>query len=251
MSTENRLRYDTVLWDFHGTFTSQKGRLAHAINEAYREVLGKTLDKDTFLTVLNRPQNVSVQDALANKLNGDLSNEKKAELLQVYREKSDTLYVPKHRHLIRALHEMGVRMAIVTNGNEAQVTQSIESWDLLKELIAIYGKGVGSKLQHMPRKPSGNVIEFVLEDLRRQGHPVRRDNTLMIGDYKDDIGAGNNAGVHTAFIVTGPNQCPTDYPMRPTYALLDTPHISPVSPWYNEGNTFHMRDLPKIIKGDI
>lgn len=243
------MRYETLLLDFHGTFTSNRGRLAHSLNGAYQETLGRKIPKVDFQAILDRDEGISVSNALKSHLNGNLSDDKKSQLVDAYHAIANEIYVPKYRFLIRQLHAMGVLCAVVTNGNEQIVRDTLAKWGIDQYILEVYGKGRGSLLEGVPKKPSTDVIEFVIKDLRSRGLPVRREAILMVGDYQDDIGAGNNAGIHTAFLVTGPNQLPEYYQVRPTYALLDTSVGQVRSAWLQGENVYTMRDLPKIVAG--
>lgn len=245
------MRYETLLLDFHGTFTNQKARLAHALNEAYQYTYGRNISQREWRGVLDRPEGTSVLDFLNQSINGHLPADLKDGLLATYKKANDRIYVPKYRFLLRELGELGITCAIVTNGQEKDVRSLLEKWGLADCVVDVYGRGAGALLKNVRRKPSAQVIDLVIEDLRSRGLPVKRDRTLMVGDYKDDIGAGNNAGVHTAFLVTGPNQLPEYYEVRPTYALIDTESKELASAWLQRENAYTMRDLPKIVSGEI
>lgn len=256
---EQELKYDTVLLDFHGTFTSNKGRLAHALNGAYRTHMGRSITRGEFLLVLNRPleegkeSRISVKDALDRMINGALSTEDKHSLIKSYLGFEDHIYIPKHTYILRAIYELGATCVVVTNGPEHTVRGVLDQWGLTQYVAGVYGRGPKGILPAagIPKKPSPEVLDFVIDDLRGKGHLIKRPKTLMVGDHQVDIGAGNSVGIHTAFMVTGPNQLPEYYQARPTYALLDQSSLEPSSPWLNRENVHLFRDLPKIIKGDL
>lgn len=248
---ERKLMYETVLLDFHGTFTSNKGRLAHALNAAYKEVLGRKVSREEFQTIFNRAEDQHIKDALNTMINGDIPLGVKQRFMETFKNTVDETYIPKHRPLLSTLYSIGANCIIVTNGKEEIVMDLLNKWGVRKYLSEIYGKGTGGKLDKIPRKPHPIVLDFVIDDLRRQGIRVSRDKTLMVGDYEDDIAAGNNCGIHTAFLVTGPNQRPEYYPVRPTYALLDSPNLNIASEWLKNENVYLFRDLPRIVSGDI
>lgn len=275
---ESSLRYDVAFLDFHGTFTSNRGRLAHALNYAHKRVVGTHIPKAVFRSVFERGEGVPATDAIRLSLNGTLSDEGKDRLAKIYHNATQSLYVPKHIHLIAKIRELGARCVIVTNGKEQVVRDALASWTVGRERLVggekvfdhyrrtvrdrvpvlslieeVYGRGKDSLLgpASVKKKPSPDVIDFVLDDLRKRGLSVRRDRTLMVGDYQDDIGAGNSAGLHTAFMITGPNQKPEYYDLRPTYTLLDSPHLENRSEWLARESVFFMRDLPDIIAGRV
>ena len=275
---ESSLRYDVAFLDFHGTFTSNRGRLVHALNIAFRRVLGIRVPESVFKDVFDRPEGITATEAMKQSLNGSLSLENKEKITKVYRDATESLYIPKHAHLIARIAELGARCVIVTNGQEKVVRDALAGWtvgrqkkvagelvfdsrghqvrerlSVLSLIDEVYGRGHNSILggAGVKKKPSPEVIDFVLDDLRRKGLPVRRDRTLMVGDYQDDIGAGNSAGLHTAFMITGPNQKPEYYELRPTYTLLDSPHLENRSEWLARESVFFMKDLPDIISGRV
>lgn len=263
--------YDTALLDFHGTFTNNKGRTAHALNAAFQQVTGCPVSKETFIAVINRPlrpkpdnpkvmERIPVADFLRDYMNGALLPEDKERLIKTYARYDKACYIPKYRWMIRQLHDQGLTLAIITNGDEDVVTEEIKSWGVYacfedefspQEGLLIYGRGKEGKLIHQPKKPRPEPIEHVLEELKRRGHSARRHRALFLGDHVHDIISGNKIGIHTAFIVTGPNQRPEDYEARPTFALLDNPSLQPNSPWLQREQVYLMRDLPKIVAGTI
>lgn len=251
---QERLRYDTLLLDFHGTFTCHRGRVAHALNNAFREVMGRNITKAEFLTVFNRDVDTSIPQVLGNIINGALSEEDEKRLITTYRVRETEVYIPKHKYLIPQLHNLGAKCVMVSNGEEEVVAENVRKWGLLDSIDEIYGRGSGTVLAKymIPKKPSPKTLDFIIEHLRNKGYSIRREKALILGDHTHDIGAGNSVGIHTAFLVTGPNQMPEYYDMRPTYALLDLPTITPsASEWLKRENVYSIRDLPKIVSGDI
>lgn len=251
---QERLRYDTLLLDFHGTFTSHRGRSAHALNIAFCEVTRRNITKEEFLIISNRNPEENAADAINKALNGTISEIAKNKLVQVYRFQQNNIYIPKHLYLIKALHDLGALCAVVTNGEELVVREILQAWKASQYVTEIYGRGAEGILGKMsiPKKPSPQVLDFVIDDLKGRGHLVRRNKILMVGDYKDDIEAGNSSGLHTAFLVTGPNQMPEYYNMRPTYTFLDSLSLKPsASEWLKRENVYSIRDLPKIVSGEI
>lgn len=250
---ERKLQYETVFLDFHGTFTNNRGRLAHALDYTYRQYFGRHIRREEFLDILNRPEGTSLSDFLNSSINGHLDVEDKNLLIQTYHEWAERLYIPKHRYIIKQLYDIGATCVVITNGQQDVVENTLGRWELLDCLQGVYGRGSDTALgkNSIPKKPSVEVIDFVISDLRKRDIDIRRERTLMVGDYKDDIGAGNNAGLHTAFLITGPNQLPEYYDVRPTYALLDTSDIKSNSPWLQSETTYLFRDLPKIVTGEI
>lgn len=252
--TQERLRYETMFLDFHGTFTCHRGRIAHALNNSYRQILGRNITRSEFQTVFNRDEGISVTHMLDNMINGELPQEQKELLIQVYRNQEKLVYVPKHIYLMPLLQALGARCIIVTNGEEKVVKELSNRWKFSQYIDQIYGRGEGTILAkyQIPKKPSPQTLDFIIADLRNKGYMVRREKTLMLGDNQHDIAAGNSVGIHTAFLVLGPNQMPEYYQMRPTYALLDLPTITPsASEWLKRENVYSIRDLPKIVSGEI
>lgn len=243
------MRYETLLFDFHGTLTSNRGRLAVALNAAFKEIAGTKITKADFQRVLNREEGATVAETIHQMLADRLEEAKRKALVEKYLRHNDRVYVPKYRHVIKQLSEIGVQCAIVTNGVEGVVRQALGDWGILNNMVGVYGTGQGSFFEGKPKKPSSTVIEAVIENLRNNGHTVRRDRTLMIGDYVHDIAAGNNAGIHTALLLTGPNQDPSSYNVRPTHILLDYMHSQPTSEWIQREGGYSMRDLPALALG--
>lgn len=253
MEKENNLKYTTILWDFHGVFTNNKAREAHAANLAFLEALKRPIKKEEYLELSQRPEGVTGTESLKNIMTNLCSPDELSDALRVFKIKRDELYIPKHIYMIRKIKELGAKCAVVTNGQEKVVKQILHGWGVLADLEEVYGRGTGSSLvkSGVPEKPSPEVIDYVVGDLRKKGISVRRDKTLMLGDYKDDVGASNSSGVHSAFLVTGPNQKPEYYSFRPTYSLIDRHTLEPYSDWFKIENTHSFYDLPKIVKGVI
>lgn len=260
MSERLRLRYETTLVDFHQTFTSPIGRLAHALSKAWIKVFERQITREEYLAVFDRPlrpgtnKRITVQEQLDLMGNGSLDPDQREQLKKIYKQHEDSIYIPKHTYLFSELHRLGAVVVVVTNGSEKVVREILREWKLIDYVVEVYGRGEGSILARngIPSKPSPEVSDFVLFDLRRKGYPVHRHRTLMVGDYKDDIGAGNSAGINTAFVLTGPNQLPEDYEHRPTMVLLDHPSLQkPVSAWIREERAYLMRQLPDIVAGRI
>lgn len=248
---ERKLMYEAVFLDFHGTFTSNIARLGYSLNLAYETFARRKITKDEFQTVFNRKEGLDVEDALRAMIDGSMPIETRESLVHHYHKLTDQIYKPKYRHIIRKIDALGAKCIVVTNGKEQVVAQMLDKWNLTPHIAGVYGKGTGGKLAGVHKKPSPDVIDFVINDLRKLGIKTPRNKMLMVGDWQGDIGAGNSAGLHTAFLITGPNQLPEYYQMRPTYALLDRPTLQPNSPWLQLEGAFLFRDLPKIVSGDI
>ena len=116
-------QYSTFLFDFDGTLLDSNEHVISCFQKAFQHVLGKDLPRETITATFGIPLAQALQD---------LAPEHADELLRVYRQYSDEagfsmLYEIDGAHdTIRALHDMGCTIAIVTSKKEVNATAQMD-----------------------------------------------------------------------------------------------------------------------------
>lgn len=122
---------------------------------------------------------------------------------------------PQTAALLQRIHEAGGNNLLMTHRDKS-------AWTLLdRDGFADWFLGGVTTELHLKRKPDPEAINYLLE--RYQLNP---EVTVMVGDRRLDIVAGQNAHVHTA------------------YFNVDGLNDAPMADWQVD----HLQDLAKLIK---
>lgn len=145
--------------------------------------------------------------------------------------------IPGLRSTVRDLLTLGTNIVLLTNGTKREAIKgSLRAWDaddrfgvrpLADKLYSSHLSGV--------RKPDAEAVNFVLRDLNQQGIDATRGNTLLVGDYIDDIRTADNVGMDSVLFVRGNGQealrlktpRPTFVITRPNQLLSITRGLTP------------------------
>ncbi|HIV55904.1 MAG TPA: HAD-IIIA family hydrolase [Candidatus Anaerobiospirillum stercoravium] len=95
---------------------------------------------------------------------------------------------------LKAFHEAGIKLAVVSNKPDQFVQPLMEYMGLKPYIDLALG---GGKLAH---KPDPEPLNYVLTHFK-----VKPEQALMVGDSNNDIRAGKNAGVPTVALTYGYN----------------------------------------------
>lgn len=184
-------RYSQVLFDFHGVFTSNVGRTAHALVRACRKYGLDDSGKIRVLLdgLLNRPDGTVKQFLRGNTNWPD-------EILDLYERAENEIYVPQYRWLISEIAELGASVKIVSNGTMDTISSKLDNWGLNRYIDGVFARGSQGNLGRLRRKPSPEPLEFAMGDLER-------GRCIYVGDHSNDIVAGREANIDTALVVSG------------------------------------------------
>src|SRR5579883_1102403 len=103
-----------------------------------------------------------------------------------------TSWMPGARDAIEVLHARGVRLALVTNKARAVTLVILDALGVRPLFEAVYAGGDG------PLKPSAEPIVRVMQELG-----VRAEETWVVGDGAQDIGAARAAGCFSVGVLGG------------------------------------------------
>ena len=182
-----------VLFDLDGTLIDTIELLLSSVRHAFRDRPDRAPTTDQWVAGIGTPLAAQLRPYAAD-------DAELAALTDAYR----TYQRQHHDRLtrcyddalatVRALHDRGHPMAIVTSKNDDIAHRSVAHVGLDPYLPLIVG--VGSTARH---KPDPEPVRFALE---RLGVPAAR--AVFVGDSPHDIAAGNAAGVTTIAALWGP-----------------------------------------------
>ncbi len=106
---------------------------------------------------------------------------------------SSTKMYPNVESTIAALHERGIKVALLTTKGQDQAERNLEYFDLAKYFTFIMGRRPGIKV-----KPDAEPLLFICSELN-----IPIENTLMVGDTEFDIICARSAGAKCAAVEYG------------------------------------------------
>ncbi len=197
-----------VVFDFDGT-------LAHApwkgLFRAYQAVIEKVCKKDpqTFFKNVSEFKRWHSHDWAFNHQRIGLLAEMEEEAKEIFYEIYDP-HVYIYPMVPEILRKLGAKyqLAILTNRSRHSTVKLLD--DLVHEFAVIIGEeDVRGKL-----KPDPESLWMILEQLR-----INPQNAIMIGDVKNDILAGQNAGTKTGFVTWGFGKLKEVRPLKPDFVF--------------------------------
>lgn len=209
-------QYSTFLFDFDGTLLNSNEHVISCFQKSFRKVLGKELPRETITATFGIP--------LAKALE-DLEPDHADELLRVYREFSDEagfsmmFEIDGARNTLRALHDMGCTVAIVTSKKEVNATAQMAHIGISEYVDLLVGPE-----KTTAHKPDPAPVYCALELLGAEA-----GDALMVGDSPHDILCGKNAHVDTAGVLFTAVDLDSLLATSPTYMLSHLSELLPLA----------------------
>ncbi|MGM0301940.1 hypothetical protein IGI66_001539 [Enterococcus sp. AZ048] len=172
------------IWDFDGTLYDTYPIMLKALMKTFNDF---DLQKDEKL-VYKKIKEESIRQMI---LDWKLPAPEFDRVYHAYeaQDNKDSYPFEETKDMLKELQEKGVQHFILTH-------RTVDStWDLLKRdgLDSFIVDIIGSD-SDFPRKPDPSSVKYFLDT-----YQLSPEKTVMIGDRKLDVEAGNNAGVQTVF----------------------------------------------------
>ncbi len=106
--------------------------------------------------------------------------------------------VPGAKDVLLWLRRNELVSGLLTTRNKQNIDDIFERIDLKREFSVI-----STRQDTEYRKPDPRAFRFVLEQLAEK-HGVTKEQCVFVGDTREDIRAGENAGIETLVVLTGP-----------------------------------------------
>lgn len=179
-----------ILFDWDGTLAQTYDVIRHAHEDIHARLNMPVPDGEEWY----RQYFGRNREGIYQSLYGDRAELGQEYLLEFLRERHLDFVVPYDCALqsLKALHELGVIMAVITNKFRALTEPEIHKFEASKYFASVVCAGDAAA-----DKPSGVPIDFALLQLGYQGD---RSDVLMVGDTRADILAAKEAGVASVFI---------------------------------------------------
>jgi phosphoglycolate phosphatase len=170
-----------IFFDLDGTLTDSKEGIIKCIDYAL-EKLGYPVPKGFNINdCLGPPLRVSFRRLLNS--NDEVLIER---AVATYRERFSTIGLFENKvypgipELLSALHEKSLKLYVVTTKPKVFAGRIMEHFQLAHRFDAIYGTELNGRFDN-----KADLIEFIL-----QNRKLRAEETVMIGDKREDIVAG-------------------------------------------------------------
>jgi phosphoglycolate phosphatase len=194
---------ELIIFDLDGTLIDSVPDLATAVNQMQRDLGREVFSEDLIRSWVGNGAQTLVKRALSadveidKNLDDDLFTKALAIFLAAYKEHAcvKTKTYPNVGSTLKALHENGYKMAIVTNKPYAFVAPILETLKLQRYFSLYLG---GDSLPE--KKPHPEPLLYVCD---KMGYSVKQ--ALMVGDSKNDILAANAAGMQSIAVSYGYN----------------------------------------------
>lgn len=195
-----------VVFDFDGTLTNASWQ---GLFRAYWKIIEKVCKKDprTFFKNINEFKHWHSPNWSYNHQRIGLLPEMEEEAKKIFYEIYDAhawIY-PWVTKIITELKDSG-QLAILTNRSGRSAAK------ILGDLSQCFVKIIGEEDTRGKLKPDPEGLWMILEQLR-----VEPQNALMVGDVKNDILAGQNAGTQTGFVTWGFGRVKEVESLNPTF----------------------------------
>ncbi len=182
----NNFKY--VFFDLDGTLIDTVPLILESFNYTFMHHFGETRPEEETISYIGMP--------LINHLKSIYPG-KEEELAKTYREYNDR----KHDnyvaiflgiyHLIKALHEKGIVMGVVTSKRRELAVRGLKLFNLMDYFAFVNGSEASQK-----HKPEGEPLLKAMEIINAQN----KEEVLYVGDSPLDILCAKNAGVRSAAV---------------------------------------------------
>lgn len=203
---------EAVLFDFDFTLADSSAGIITCMNYALSELgLGESSTEDIIKTI-----GLYIPEALVA-LKGEQYRPQGQEFMALFTHKADevmvkdTYFLPGAENVLRTLHRLGYRVAIVSTKFRFRIETVLER-DGLRDTVEVIIGGEDVK-QHKPH-PEG-----LLNAANRLGLPVER--CVYVGDNEVDASAAQSARMKYVAVLTGSTPIET-FQAYPSQALLES-----------------------------
>jgi phosphoglycolate phosphatase len=195
---------EAVLFDLDGTLLDTAADIALALNRTLAERGWTPIAEAEVRRLIGRGSPILIERAAASQGQALEQAEKAAMLERFFHhygflEESGEFQAKPYAgaaECLRALHEAGLRIAVVTNKHERFATGLLKALDLDAWVDRVVG---GDSCEQ--RKPDPGPLLFACEQL---GTSARR--ALMVGDSINDVQAARGAGIAVICVPYGYNE---------------------------------------------
>jgi phosphoglycolate phosphatase len=195
---------EAVLFDLDGTLLDTAADIAEALNRTLAECAWPPIDPAEVRRMIGRGSPMLMERAAAFQ-GRELDEAGKAAMLERFfyhygfLEESGEFKAKPYAgaaECLRALHEVGLRIAVVTNKQERFATALLKALDLRDWVDYVVGGDSCAR-----RKPDPAPLLFACEQL--SANPAR---ALMVGDSINDVQAARSAGIAVICVPYGYNE---------------------------------------------
>ncbi len=185
-----RERFEAVVFDLDGTLVDSAGDIAGALSAAFFHYDLPPVKRADVISMIGDGAGRLIDRALARVPGADVAPERvHATFLELYAtwpvDRQSAF--PGIEDMLGRLDEMNVQLGLCTNKPQAATRHLLDRMGWHGLFGAIAG---GDTLPY--RKPDGRSVTWVLGGLR-----AAPDRALMVGDNRNDIQAGREAGTAT------------------------------------------------------
>ncbi len=204
---------DLLIFDLDGTLIESKLDLAHAVNATRAHFGLPALDLETVGNYIGNGAPVLIRRAMGADASGADVDKALEFFLGYYGDHKldNTRAYPGIPEALEALHQDGVRMAVLTNKPSRISGRIIEGLGLSKYFVRVYG---GNSFDR--KKPDPLGVETLLAETG-----VPKDRALMVGDSAVDVQTARNAGVKVCGVTYGFQ--PESFAADPPDMIVDRP----------------------------
>ncbi|MFY9814702.1 MAG: HAD hydrolase-like protein [Dehalococcoidales bacterium] len=170
-----------IFFDLDGTLTDSKEGIVNCIYYALEKLGYPVPEAFNVNDCLGPPLRLSFRRLL--KTNDEALIERAVE---IYRERFSTIGLFENRvypgipELLSALRENDFKLYVVTTKPRVFAERIIEHFQLAQRFVAIYGTELNGQFDN-----KADLIEFILK-----ARQLRAEETVMVGDKREDITAG-------------------------------------------------------------
>ncbi|MGA9694877.1 MAG: HAD hydrolase-like protein [Dehalococcoidales bacterium] len=170
-----------IFFDLDGTLTDSKEGIVNCIYYALEKLGYPVPEAFNVNDCLGPPLRLSFRRLL--KTNDEALIERAVE---IYRERFSTIGLFENRvypgipELLSALRENDFKLYVVTTKPRVFAERIIEHFQLAQRFVAIYGTELNGQFDN-----KADLIEFILK-----AKQLRAEETVMVGDKREDITAG-------------------------------------------------------------
>ena len=197
------------VFDLDGTLVDSRADLANAANAALTKLGLPPLPERTIISYVGDGIDALIRRCLTPQHEARL-DEAKAYFAEHYREHflDHTVLLPGVLETLRALKPRSL-LAVLTNKSEPYAVKILEGLGIAPFFSAIVGERDG-----LVPKPDPRALSSIMEDLK-----VPKDQTLMVGDGKNDILVAKEAGCSSCLVADSEEKVKALIPYHPDIVI--------------------------------
>lgn len=188
------MKFKNIIFDFDGTLIDTRPGIIGSFKKVVKELAKKEIDNQRIIKLIGSPLTQIISILLAT--NSQPIIERGSELFKKYYNEEgvhQNIIYPEIKKMLFSFEKESLKLFIVSNKIELFINKILAQHDIKEYFFSVYGTD-GTDIKS---KKAENLKKLIIK------HNLKKEETAMAGDTKDDILAGRESQIYSIGVTWG------------------------------------------------